>query len=160
MARPGWAWWLLESLGVLGRGKRGRRAALLLPWEVGGGLEIRVEGEEKDLFEMFRVFCLFAGPSHSPAPEAGGTPGRRGTPAPPVAVLVLGAAGTISLPGCSCSLSQERHCQPGNCSGRLRLEPGAGWGGRCAVIPPVQTAPVVTVPMGSLPAHCAAPTPS
>lgn len=58
MARPGWAWWLLESLGVLGRGKQGRRAALLLPWEVGGGLEIRVEGEEKDLSEMFRGFLF------------------------------------------------------------------------------------------------------
>lgn len=30
MARPGWAWWLRECLGALGRGKQGQRAALLV----------------------------------------------------------------------------------------------------------------------------------
>lgn len=109
MARPGRD---QECLGVLAWWKKGpESSSALCKGEVGRGvLRIIVEvGKKKTLLKHSGFFCSLAGASHRLAP-ATSIPRAQGDPLPqPMTVLALGAAGTVCLRGCFCSLSQERH---------------------------------------------------
>lgn len=98
-----------------------------------------MEGEEKDLSEIIRVFLFVCGTFSQPGPlELGAPQGDRGTPAPPCDPPCAGSclhhlsSGVFQLPEPGEALPARK------LQWEIRLEPGVGLGGRCAVIPPVQ----------------------
>lgn len=105
MARPGWA---RQASGGAGRGKRGPESS---PADCKGGQwKYGWRGDGKDLSEMFRGFCLLAGASVSQPVPCRRHPGGAGHPLPPPLLA-------LSLPGCFCSWSQDRHPEPGAAAG-------------------------------------------
>jgi len=124
-------WHNLAGLGVLGC-RTGEQLCCSQGKGGEGGLEIRGRGEEKDLSEIFKGFFVCLWEPLAAWPAADSILGVQGDPA---TVPALGAAGTVTLPGCFRSLNQERHRQPGTAAG---AKAGSREQGRCVVIPPAQ----------------------